>query len=250
MENHNNNHDETVEDNFEIINRENISASIMETYIRSDHYTEPLSVLQKSVNAPSSNVEKEKELEEKKCVYIDSEIYMSGKNNRQAEHKAGKLTIGNPMDDEIVVKVIEKVTEMQTGVNMEGKSTPGGAILRDPGSVISTKKIKITQQMIEVAYQKLRTVMQGNTVDAESVAIIVAYSLQIANEMLSTSKTYKVELALAIIRKLIDDEIDDQDQRVMMHMIVESTVPRLINTIHGLPSLFSKLFAKCQCIKK
>jgi hypothetical protein len=166
---------------------------------------------------------------------------MSGEHNRQVDHNKLKVLIGNPMDDEVVATAIAKVTEMQ--------AVPDGGVLNNPGTVVSGKKIKITQQMIEAAYHKLRTVIQGKKMDTESVAIIVAYALQIANEMLSTSKTYKVELALAIIRKLIDDEVDDPDQRVMMHMLVESTVPSLINTIQGLPSLLSKLFAKCCCSK-
>jgi hypothetical protein len=248
--------EEDLEEDFEMINPKNISdAPIIETYIRSDHYEdepvhvdpEPLVVLQPSLNTPPLKVEKD--LKEKKFVYIESEIEMSGEHNRQVDHNKLKVLIGNPMDDEVVAKAIAKVTEMQAGVTADGKAVPGGGVLNNPGTVVSGKKIKITQQMIEAAYQKLRTVIQGKKMDAESVAITVAYALQIANEMISTSKTYKVELALAIIRKLIDDEVDDPDQRVMMHMLVESTVPSLINTIQGLPSLLSKLFAKCCCSK-
>ena len=65
--------------------------------------------------------------------------------------------------------------------------------------------------------------------------------------MLNTTKTYKVELSLAIIRKLIDDEVEDKNQRMMLHMLAETTVPSLINTIQGLHNLLSKLFAKCKC---
>jgi hypothetical protein len=240
--------EEDFEEDFGMINPENISgAPIIETYIRPDRYEdesvhvdpEPLVVLQPSLNTPPLKVDKD--LEEKKFVYIESEIEMSGEHNRQVDHNKLKVLIGNPMDDEVVATAIAKVTEMQ--------AVPDGGVLNNPGTVVSGKKIKITQQMIEAAYHKLRTVIQGKKMDTESVAIIVAYALQIANEMLSTSKTYKVELALAIIRKLIDDEVDDPDQRVMMHMLVESTVPSLINTIQGLPSLLSKLFAKCCCSK-
>jgi hypothetical protein len=191
----------------------------------------------------------EKELKEKMFVYIESEIEMSGKHNRQVEHK-DVVPIGNPMKDEVLAKVISNVTEMQAGVTVKGKAVPGGDVLSNPCTVISGKKIKITHQMIDEAYQKLQTVIQGKKVDAESVAIIVAYALQISNAMLNTSKTYKVELALSIIRKLIDEEVDVPDQRVILHMLVESTVPSLINTIQGLPGLLSKLFAKCRCCSK
>ena len=130
--------------------------------------------------------------------------------------------------DPVILTVIAKVDEMQYSP-----------------LVVSGKKIKITQQMIECSYQKLRSIMNGKKVDTQSVVSIVAYALQIANEMLRTSKTYKIELALAIIRKLIDDELDVADQqRMVLHMLVESAVPTLIDTIDGLPSLFSKCCGK------
>lgn len=263
--------EDTFEDNFEIIGMDSISDSnnILKTTIRSDHYVEnekpekpenPKVDSDRSIEPPSilpmdrGVVLAEKELKEKKYVYIESEIEMSGKHNRQGrvvEHKGVNVLIGDPMDDdEVVSKVIAKVNEMQVGVNADEKPVPGGDVLKNPSTVVSGKKIKITQQMIEAAYRKLRAIIKGKKVDAESVAIIVAYALQIANEMLSTSKTYKVELALAIIRKLIDDEVEDPDQKVMLHMLVENTVPSLINTIQGLPGMMSRLFAKCSCYKK
>ena len=253
---------ENFEENFEMINPENISGEpIIETSIRSDQYEDepvhvdldPPVVLQPSPNTQlnTTTLKVEKVLKEEKSVYIESEIEMSGKNNRQVEHKEVKVLIGNPMDDEVVSKATAKVAEMQAGVTADGKAVPGGDIFNRPGTVVSGKKIKITQQMIEAAYQKLRTGIQDKKVDSENAIIfIAAYALQIANEMLSTSKTYKVELALVIIRKLIEDDVDDPDQRVMLHMLVESTVPSLINTIQGLPSLLSKLFAKCRCCSK
>ena len=153
------------------------------------------------------------------------------------------MLIENPMDDEIIAKVIATVGEMQNGVTT--RST-----IKSSNIIVSGKKIKITQQIIEAAYQKLRVVIKDKKVDAGSVVIIAAYALQIANEMIITSKTYKVELALAIIRKLIDAEVEDPDQKVMLYMLVESTVPSLIDTIQGLPNFLSKLFAKCCCSSK
>jgi hypothetical protein len=110
-------------------------------------------------------------------------------------------------------------------------------------AVMNGKRIKITHLMIESAYKKLRVFIDTRKVDAESIATIAAYALQISNDMLNTSKTYKVELALAIIRKLVDDEVEDSDQRVIIHMLIESTMPELIKNI---PGMISKLFSCCK----
>ena len=80
--------------------------------------------------------------------------------------------------------------------------------------------------------------------------VIVAYALQLSNEMLNTSKTYKVELALAIVRKLIDSEVKDHGQRAVIHVLVESAVPTLLNTIEGMPNILNRLFTVCKCLFK
>jgi hypothetical protein len=148
------------------------------------------------------------------------------------------IEIKKQEDDPMIAKVIANVNILMS---------TEGALIDNPNIKVSGKKIKITQLMIEAAYKKLLIVIDNNEVDTESVAIIVAYALQISNEMLNTSKTYKVELTLAIMRKLIDDEVKDPDKRVILHMLVESTLPSLIDTIQGLPSLLSKMFSKCRC---
>jgi hypothetical protein len=189
-----------------------------------------------------------KNIKRKKYMYIEVDIEMSREKNMQVEHNKVVL-IGNMMNDEIVSKAISNITILRAGVTEERKTVTGGDVLNKHKMVFSGKKIKITHQMINAAYQKLLIITQGRIVDADSVTIMAAYALQISNEMLSTSKTYKVELALAIIRKLIDDEVYDPDQRIVLHMLVESIMPSLINTIQGLPSLMSKLFTKCCCSK-
>jgi hypothetical protein len=245
-------HQDNSDDDFEIINPKNTSnAPIIETSIRSERYADghvhvdsgfpvaPQPSLNMQMNDNSLKIEKEK-----KYVYIEVDIEMSRRKNQQVEH-TDAVHIRNLINDEIVSKAISNITKMQTGVTAEGKAVMGGDVLNNPGMVFSGKKIKITRQMIEDAYQKLLIVTRRKKVDAKSIVIVAAYALQISNEMLITSKTYKVELALAIIRKLIDDDVDDLDQRTVLHMLVESTVPRLINTIQGLPSMPSRLFTKC-----
>ena len=108
----------------------------------------------------------------------------------------------------------------------------------------NAKSIKITYSMIEEAYKKLKTIVNGRNLDITEIAVIVVYALQISNHMLSTNKNYKVELAVSIVRKLIDDEIQDPGKRVILHELVESSIPVLISTIDGLPGLVTKIFNK------
>ena len=131
--------------------------------------------------------------------------------------------------DSVVKNVVTKVSAMQ--------ALPNSA-LNQP---ITTKKnIKITQRLIEEAYAKLRGIVQNKTVGQKNITIMIAYAMQIANEMLVTSKVYKVELTLAIIRQLINDEVHDPSVRMILHSIVEVTVPHLIGSIDDLPGFIQK----------
>jgi hypothetical protein len=128
-----------------------------------------------------------------------------------------------------------------------GKTNTRSKSKVSPIGVVDGKKIKITQQMIESAYGELLEITSGIVVDEENIFIIVEYALQISNERLIASKTYKIELALCIIRKLIDGCVEDLDRRRVLHVMVESIVPNLINTIQGLPSILSKIWTNCKC---
>jgi len=143
-------------------------------------------------------------------------------------------------DDIIVSKVIDNVNKLKNRRIM----TPGMNIVNNG------KSIKITQEMIETAYNKLKMIVSGEKITTINIGIIVMYALQIANEMLVTNKNYKVELAIAILRKLIDSEIPDLEERKILNQLVEFTIPTLIDTISGLPNILSRIWSKCKCTCK
>ena len=142
-------------------------------------------------------------------------------------------------DDPVILKAVANVNLIQKG------QMPRSDVLNNTEVIGNGKKIKITQQLIENAYKKLRVIVVDKKINAENMVLIAAYALQIANEMLTTSKTYKVELTLAILRKLIDDDVEDDEQKMILHMLVESTVPSLINTLDDLPSIMSNATSCC-----
>lgn len=137
------------------------------------------------------------------------------------------------MNDPVIKNAITKVNSL--ALEIKEKSQP-----------LNSKKIKITHEMIELAYSKLKVIIKDKPT-VENITILVAYAMQISNGLLDTSKTYKVELALAILRKLVDEEIDDIQTRVMLHMLIETAIPSLMNSISGLPGLFSRICKKLKC---
>jgi len=153
-------------------------------------------------------------------------------------------------DDHVINHVLEKVKLLQESKTVDGKSHPIANIINNTDPSLNGKNIKITQQLIMDAYKRLHTILEGKEVTAGNIAVIMAYALQISNKMLTTNKTYKVELTLAMVRKLIDNKVKDPDENMALHMLVESTLPSLLDTIDDLPGLIESLFSCCRSQKK
>jgi hypothetical protein len=139
------------------------------------------------------------------------------------------------------IKVVETLNADTIVSKVQLKVDRLGSFL--PNSKTSTdKKIKITQKIIEETYSRLCVLLSGEKVSVVSIGIIVVYAMQLSNEILKYSKQYKIELAMCILRKLIEEEVKDPKERMTLHLMVESTVPLLLTTIEGTPSLLKKVF--------
>lgn len=166
-----------------------------------------------------------------------------------------ELTVVNvpeSRDYELLLKVRKRVNSpsIKNRKIKNNGNVSVGEVLENP-SMANSKRLKITHKLLEDAYSKLRILVEDKNVDANSIAIIAAYALQISNEMLNTNKSYKIELTMSILRKLIDEEIISNEQKIILNMALETIVPSLINTIDGLPNLLSKVFKKIKsCICK
>jgi hypothetical protein len=119
-----------------------------------------------------------------------------------------------------------------------------------PITKLTNKKVKITQQIIEESYNKLKVIIDDREVNAATITILVTYAVHLSNELLDANKQYKIELTLAMLRKLIDDKVENPAERMAMHMMVESTVPAFISSISGLPNVFKRILKKCGCFSQ
>jgi hypothetical protein len=154
---------------------------------------------------------------------------------------------GNPFEPAPIDMIARKAVDKVNAIRGAGKSKASKVLINGPGK--NAKRIKITENIINNAYRKLESIVDGD-ITIENISTISAYAMQISNEVLKTSKTYKVELSLAILRKLINEKVGDSTHRMMLHMLVEATLPSLINTINGLPNKLFRTFSKCWPKKK
>jgi hypothetical protein len=176
---------------------------------------------------------------------LEEKDFINNDFHKTDNHEVDLVFSDNALDDPAIRKAVDKVAEIKTAKDSNGNLTKTAKVLANvPGVAVTNKKIKITHQLMEDTYKKFRELIGDKKIDSNNVALMVAYSLQLANELANTDKTFKVELALYVIRKTIDDQLPDNDMRKMLHMLVEETVPLLIETISNSKTLFKKF---CCC---
>lgn len=95
------------------------------------------------------------------------------------------------------------------------------------------KSVKITYQIISIAYEKLeKMITDKKTITPENVGIIIMYAFNIASDILmNRNKKYRTELVLIIIRKLIDKYITNPEDAIIFHSLIDTTVPSLVKNM-------------------
>lgn len=140
------------------------------------------------------------------------------------------IILQEPMEsDEVICNVVAKVDTMKASKE---------SLINKP--ISAAKSLKVTQSMADDAYIKLCYLVGDTPINEKNMILIITYSLQLANEMLNTSKVYKIELATMILRRLINENIENTNSRILLHNLIEVTIPNLINTIDGLPNVLKK----------
>jgi len=108
--------------------------------------------------------------------------------------------------------------------------------------------IKITQALIDHAYDMLKTLIktkQIQTLTAASFEIILSGAIYIARELLNpkTRHAYFIELTTTIVRKVIDDtEITSPELRPAFHTMLEANILTMLPKPSWWP-------ASCVCFK-
>ena len=90
--------------------------------------------------------------------------------------------------------------------------------------------LKVTQTLIDQAYDMLKSVLKTKNITAisrDTMESVIASAIMVTMELLSskTPHTYLVELSTMIVRKLIDDpDLTPPEDRAMLHILLEGTI--------------------------
>jgi len=116
----------------------------------------------------------------------------------------------------------------------------------------NVKSVKITQKLINDTYQKFKVLINNKKFNFQSsadMALFTMYALQLANELVIVGKQYRIELALSVLRKYISENVKSPDAEIA-NVLIETAVPRLIDTLETTLTSLPALFSKWGCCKR
>jgi hypothetical protein len=128
------------------------------------------------------------------------------------------------------------------------------AELTEAAELAAMKHVKVTQKLIDAGYRELLKVIQASEEkDSEhlgltSAALFSQFAMQISDKLMgaASKKEYRVELALAIVRKLVNSKVESAVERSALHDVIETSIPLAISILSVIPA-WKKLFNACGC---
>lgn len=154
-------------------------------------------------------------------------------------------------DDLFIINVLQEVEAMKKGKDINGKSIKGSDLIhKDVSQITNGKNTKITDRLIKEGYKKFSKIVKGKDINAGNVMVMVTYAIKISDSLVDTSKTYKFELVMFILRKYIDNNIDGELKKEIAHMLIENAVPVLMEGLFQVPTLFKRACRKAKSIFK
>ena len=217
--------------------------------IRSESYQETAILEKPDIHiVRSTHITEDFKEELKRCIYKQLD------NNRHTKTSIIELKSIQDIKDVYNQSVYEDICNNIASKPQTPNTSPIDIYAKNskhPRIVVNGKKIKITHGIIVLAYEKLRKIFDDDIkkLSNKNISDIIVHALNISDGLVITSKSYKVELSLIIIRKLIDEEVKNSDQNTILHMIVESSMPNLISLHMIHCNIIYRLLSKCTCLR-
>ena len=162
-------------------------------------------------------------------------------------HKDRTILEKKELGDPTVRRIHARIAVLKSSVSSDKKTLPCGLVLVDPSTAAGGKSVVLTHYKIKSAYKKLVAATNNKTPTTNNIAFSVACAMLIANELGDVKKVYKVELALSILRKLINENIKNEELKELLHIMTESLVPSLLALVDELPGALASFIKKCKC---
>lgn len=111
------------------------------------------------------------------------------------------------------------------------------------------KSVEEESPLVNKLYQQISTVIGDKKVTSSSIVNILLSAMQIVEKCKKISGEEKKSLVLKILKMVIDDTVDDQIEASNLKLLVDTTLPVVIDTLVSVDK--KELHIKIQkCFKK
>ena len=80
-------------------------------------------------------------------------------------------------------------------------------------------------------YDEIESMIDGKKIDAASIISIATLLMMTVEKYSDVKGIQKKEIVLAVLRKVVEEKIDDADERSSVLFLIEQTVPPVIDAL-------------------
>lgn len=106
---------------------------------------------------------------------------------------------------------------------------------------------------IEGVYQRFKLMIGNKKLDSANILIISTQLIKLVETYKGLDGDAKKKIVLAVLLRLVEDQIEDENDEILLKTLVNATVPAFIDTIVGAMNgeikfdKIKKTFAGCMC---
>ena len=89
----------------------------------------------------------------------------------------------------------------------------------------------MSSEPVSRLYDEIETMINGKKIDAASIISIATLLMKTVEKYSDVKGIQKKEIVLAVLRKVVEEKIDDADERSSVLFLIEQTVPPVIDAL-------------------
>ena len=89
----------------------------------------------------------------------------------------------------------------------------------------------MSSEQVSRLYDEIETMIYGKKIDAASIISIATLLMKTVEKYSDVKGIQKKEIVLAVLRKVVEEKINDADERSSVLFLIEHTVPPVIDAL-------------------
>ncbi len=89
----------------------------------------------------------------------------------------------------------------------------------------------MSSEPVSRLYDEIEAMIDGKKIDATSIISVATLLMKTVEKYTDVNGIQKKEIVLAVLRKIVEEKVDDQDEKKNILFLIETTVPPVIDAL-------------------